>query len=244
MNDVSSVRVGQVVPAFELETYDPVRGDFGTFSLAATQASGRWTILVFYPADFTFVCPTELADLAAKHEGLKALGAEVVGISTDTKFSHLAWLQAEKLLAGVKYTMAADPTGRVSRLMGGLRREHGPCVAGHVPDQPGGVAGGERGQLLQRGPERRRAAEEDGGERVPCGASVGGLSGEVDAGWQDAEARQGHGGQGVRGVAVGRDDSGRAPARLQRARARFPPRLGIRTRQDRRFIGFREMAAG
>ncbi len=139
MNDVSSVRVGQVVPAFELETYDPVRGDFGTFSLAATQASGRWTILVFYPADFTFVCPTELADLAAKHEGLKALGAEVVGISTDTKFSHLAWLQAEKLLAGVKYTMAADPTGRVSRLMGVYDENTGLALRGTFLINPAGL---------------------------------------------------------------------------------------------------------
>ena len=73
---------------------------------------------MFYPADFTFVCPTELADLAEKHEALKKLGAEVISVSTDTKFSHLAWKDAEKLLAKVKYPMGADPTGAVSKLFG------------------------------------------------------------------------------------------------------------------------------
>ena len=139
MRDVTPVRVGQVVPAFEMDTYDPAKGDFGTFSLAATQAAGRWTILVFYPADFTFVCPTELADLAAKHEALKSLGAEVVGVSTDTKFAHFAWLQSEKLLAGVKYTLAADPTGTVSRLMGVYDEKTGLALRGTFLINPSGL---------------------------------------------------------------------------------------------------------
>jgi len=75
-------------------------------------------ILFFYPADFTFICPTELKDLADKHMELKSSVCEVVSVSTDTKFSHLAWQQSEKLLQDVKYLMGADPTGTVSRLFG------------------------------------------------------------------------------------------------------------------------------
>jgi len=111
-------KVGQDVPNFEMETYDPAEREFGKITLEEIKKKNKWTILVFYPADFTFVCPTELADLAEKHEALKKLGAEVISVSTDTKFSHLAWRDGEKLLAGVKYLMGADPTGTVSRLFG------------------------------------------------------------------------------------------------------------------------------
>ena len=66
------------VPNFEMETYDPAEREFGKISLDQLKKQDKWTILVFYPADFTFVCPTELADLAEKHETLKKLGAEVI----------------------------------------------------------------------------------------------------------------------------------------------------------------------
>ena len=115
---MSVVSVGMEVPNFEMETYDPADRGFGKVSLNELKAANKWTILVFYPADFTFVCPTELADLAEKHAALGALGAEVLSVSTDTKFSHLAWKDAEKLMANVRYRMAADPTGAVSKLFG------------------------------------------------------------------------------------------------------------------------------
>ena len=117
-DDIKVVGVGQDVADFEMETYNPAEGTFGKLSLAKQKAEGKWTVLVFYPADFTFVCPTELADLGEKYDALKKLGAEVVSVSTDTKFSHLAWRNSEKLLEKVKYIMAADPTGKVSRQFG------------------------------------------------------------------------------------------------------------------------------
>src|SRR3989304_6567307 len=110
--------VGQTVENFEMEVYDPAKGDFGKISLAEIKAKKQWTVLVFYPADFTFICPTELADLADKHKELKDAGVEVISVSTDTKFSHLAWQQSEKLLKNVKYLMGADPTSKVSRQFG------------------------------------------------------------------------------------------------------------------------------
>ncbi len=118
MCEETVVKVGCEVPDFEMETYEPAEGGFGKISLAAQKQAKKWTVLVFYPADFTFVCPTELADLADKHEALKKLGAEVISVSTDTKFSHLAWRNSEKLLENVKYPMGADPTGKVSKLFG------------------------------------------------------------------------------------------------------------------------------
>lgn len=110
--------VGSFVPNFEMETYEPAQGDFGKVSLDAIKKSGKWTILVFYPADFTFVCPTELADLADQHAKLAELGATVIAVSTDTKFSHMVWRNTEGLMKNVKYTLAADTTGSVSRLFG------------------------------------------------------------------------------------------------------------------------------
>lgn len=114
----ASVSVGALVPDFTMETYEPALGDFGKVSLAELKEAGKWTILVFYPADFTFVCPTELADLADKQEKLAELGARVIAVSTDTKFAHMVWRNTEGLMKNVKYTLAADPTGTVSRLFG------------------------------------------------------------------------------------------------------------------------------
>lgn len=106
------------MPNFELEIYHPAEGEFTKISLDQLRKEKKWTVLFFYPADFTFVCPTELADVAGKYEALKKLGVEVVSVSTDTKFSHLAWRNSEKLLADVKFPMAADATGKVSRMFG------------------------------------------------------------------------------------------------------------------------------
>lgn len=112
------VKVGQVVPDFELEVFDPKRNDFGKVSLADLRKQGKWTVLVFYPADYTFVCPTVLADVAQSYDEMVKAGAEVISVSTDTKFVHLAWVREEKLLSGVKYPMGSDPTGKISRLFG------------------------------------------------------------------------------------------------------------------------------
>ncbi len=133
------VAVGQEVPQFEMETFDPAKREFGKVSLAELKKRNKWTVLVFYPADFTFVCPTELADLAEKHAALKKLGAEVISVSTDTKFSHLAWRDTEKLLAGVTYTMAADPTGTVSRMFGVYDDNSGLALRGTFIINPAGV---------------------------------------------------------------------------------------------------------
>ena len=130
--------VGQEVPDFKMETYEPSDSSFGEVSLADLKKDGKWTILVFYPADFTFVCPTELAALAAQDAKLTELGAKVIGVSTDTKFAHLAWCREEKLMADVKYTLAADTTGVVSSLFGVYDAETGLALRGTFVISPEG----------------------------------------------------------------------------------------------------------
>jgi peroxiredoxin (alkyl hydroperoxide reductase subunit C) len=74
-----TVKIGQVVPDFQMDVYDPRSGEFGTFSLADARKKGQWTVLVFYPADYTFVCPTELADVARRSSSL-AIKGELISI--------------------------------------------------------------------------------------------------------------------------------------------------------------------
>lgn len=136
--DLEVVSVGLEVPDFEMETYNPADRAFGKISLEELKKAGKWTVLVFYPADFTFVCPTELADIGEKYEELKKLGAEVISVSTDTKFSHLAWKDAEKLLANVTYPMGADTTGNVSKMFGVYDYETGLALRGTFIINPEG----------------------------------------------------------------------------------------------------------
>jgi len=134
-----TAKVGQPVADFELEVFDPVRADFGKISLADLRAKGKWTVLFFYPADYTFVCPTELADLATVQDELSKRGATVISVSTDTKFVHMAWQREEKLLKGVKFLMGADTTGRLSRLFGVYDEQTGLALRGTFIINPQGV---------------------------------------------------------------------------------------------------------
>lgn len=143
-NSNAPVRVGQTVPDFEMDTFDPVEGGFGKMSLADNKKAKKWTVLVFYPADYTFVCPTELADVADQHAELAKAGAAVFSVSTDTNFVHMAWQREEKLLKNVKYSMAADPTGKVSRLFGVYDDASGLALRGTFIIAPDGkLASGE-----------------------------------------------------------------------------------------------------
>lgn len=132
-------RVGRPVQDFTLETYDPAEGAFGSVSLAALQGQGKWCVLFFYPADFTFVCPTELADLATQRDRLAALNCETLAVSTDTKFSHLAWRNSERLLENFPYKMVADATGVLSRYFGVYDCQTGLALRGSFIINPAGV---------------------------------------------------------------------------------------------------------
>ena len=137
METINPIFVGQSVPNFEVDVYDPTESQFNKISLSDLHRLKKWLVLVFYPADFTFVCPTELADLAEKYEALKKLNVEVLSVSTDTRYAHLAWRNSEKLLQNVKYPMAADPTGVLSRLFGVYDEATGLALRGTFIIDPG-----------------------------------------------------------------------------------------------------------
>lgn len=135
---IPSVQVGQTVPDFKLTTFDPATGGFGEFDLAAQRKAGKWTVLFFYPADFTFVCATEFAALGEVYPHICKLGAELVTVSTDTQFTHLAWQREEMELSAVKYPMGADRTGAVSRLFGVYDANGGNALRGTFIISPAG----------------------------------------------------------------------------------------------------------
>jgi len=131
--------IGQKVSDFSFETYNPVEGGFEKHSLDEYLAKGKWVVLFFYPADFTFVCPTELADLAEQHEKLKSLDVEVISVSTDSKFAHLAWRNSEKMIENVRFQMAGDSTGCVSRYFGVYDDAAGTAYRGTFVINPDGM---------------------------------------------------------------------------------------------------------
>ncbi len=133
------IQVGQKVPDFKLETYNPVEKTFGEFTLEAARKAGKWTVLFFYPADYTFVCATEFSAMADVYDEFKKLGAEVVSVSTDTKFTHLAWQREEKELANVKYLMGADKTGALARMLGVYMENTGLALRGSFLISPEGT---------------------------------------------------------------------------------------------------------
>lgn len=106
-----------------------------------TQAdlAGKWNIFFFYPADFTFVCPTELEDLQNSYAELQELGAEVYSVSTDTHFTHKAWHDSSPAISKVTYPMLADPTGQISKNFGVYIEEAGLAYRGTFVIDPEGA---------------------------------------------------------------------------------------------------------
>lgn len=90
-----------------------------------TDLAGRWSVFFFYPADFTFVCPTELGDLADHHDELAAMGVDVYAISTDTHFTHKAWHDTSDTINKIRYAMIGDPTGTITRNFDAMREGEG-----------------------------------------------------------------------------------------------------------------------
>ena len=99
---------------------------------------GKWSVFVFYPADFTFVCPTELGDLADHYAEFKKLGVEIYGISTDTHFAHKAWHDTSDTIAKVQYPLVGDPTATLARNFEVLIEEEGLAYRGTFVINPEG----------------------------------------------------------------------------------------------------------
>ncbi|MCG8472935.1 MAG: peroxiredoxin [Desulfobacterales bacterium] len=99
---------------------------------------GKWSVFFFYPADFTFVCPTELGDMADNYEAFQKLGVEVYSVSTDTHFTHKAWHETSDTIKKIQFPMLADPTGKLSRDFGVFIEEEGLAYRGTFLVNPQG----------------------------------------------------------------------------------------------------------
>ena len=100
---------------------------------------GKWSVVFFYPADFTFVCPTELGDLADEYADYQKMGVEVYSVSTDTHFTHKAWHDASDTIKKIKYPMIGDPTGAITRNFGVMIEEEGLALRGTFVINPEGT---------------------------------------------------------------------------------------------------------
>ncbi|MEB3204665.1 MAG: alkyl hydroperoxide reductase subunit C [Candidatus Sericytochromatia bacterium] len=129
------MEINQRLPEFRADAYH--QGTFRT--ITHEDLLGRWAVLFFYPADFTFVCPTELADLGERYAELQAMGVEVCSISTDTHFTHMAWHDTSPSIGKLTFPMLADPTGHLSRTFGVLVAETGLASRGTFVVNPEGL---------------------------------------------------------------------------------------------------------
>ncbi len=134
----AGVLVLQPMPEFKMEAYDADSGHYTEVS--SDDLKGKWSVVCFYPADFTFVCPTEIAAMNAHLDTIKGeLGCEVLAISTDTKFSHKRFAETEPLLKDLKLTIGADPTTEISRKFGVLIEDAGIALRGRFLINPDGI---------------------------------------------------------------------------------------------------------
>ena len=106
--------IGSNIADFELSAY--FQGKLTKIKLADFR--GQWLVLFFYPADFTFVCPTELEEMADNYENFKKLNTEIISVSTDTNFVHKAWHDTSPAIKKITFTMAADPSGDLCKELG------------------------------------------------------------------------------------------------------------------------------
>lgn len=126
--------IGKKISSFKVQAY--VKGEFK--EVTEKDLEGKWNVLFFYPADFTFVCPTELADLQSRYEDFKKIGCEIYSVSCDTHFVHMAWHDSSPLIGGVEYPMIGDPTGSLARDLEVLIESDGMAERGSFVINPKG----------------------------------------------------------------------------------------------------------
>jgi peroxiredoxin (alkyl hydroperoxide reductase subunit C) len=130
-----AVKVGEKIPNFTLKAYQ--NEDVKEISLKDYE--GKWLVLFFYPADFTFVCPTELEEMAGMYEKFVKEGAEVLSASTDTHWVHKAWHDESDAIKKITFPMLADPTGKLCRAFGVYIDDDGVALRGSFIIDPQGV---------------------------------------------------------------------------------------------------------
>ncbi|WP_053956268.1 peroxiredoxin [Inediibacterium massiliense] len=132
--------IGKAAPHFEMKTIDGAGENFGKVSLE--DYKGKWLVMFFYPLDFTFVCPTEITGFNKRIEDFKKLGAEILGVSTDSEHSHKAWIHTPGEKGGLgklEFPLASDKTHQVSKDYGILIEEDGIALRGLFIIDPNGI---------------------------------------------------------------------------------------------------------
>jgi len=132
--------VGQPAPDFDMASTKNIETLKENVKLS--DYKGKWLVLLFYPMDFIFVCPTELTTFSDRYEDFEGIGADVIGVSTDSVYSHRAWLQTPRDKSGVeglKYPLAADATKQVARDYGVLIEDKGIALRGLFVIDPEGI---------------------------------------------------------------------------------------------------------
>lgn len=126
--------INSTVKPFKAQAYH--QGKF--IEVTDANLKGKWSVFFFYPADFTFVCPTELGDLADLYGEFQKIGCECYSVSTDTHFTHKAWHDASETIKKIKYPMIGDPTGIITRNFGVMIEDAGLALRGTFVINPEG----------------------------------------------------------------------------------------------------------
>ena len=127
--------IGKEIQEFAAKAFQ--KGEF--IDVTSENFKGQWSVVCFYPADFTFVCPTELEDLQNEYATLKNLGVEVYSVSTDTHFTHKAWHDSSPAIGKIEYIMIGDPTHKISKAFDVLNEEDGLAERGTFIIDPDGI---------------------------------------------------------------------------------------------------------
>ena len=127
--------IGKQLPAFELDAFRKPE----IIKVSNKDIKGKWSVFVFYPADFTFVCPTELADLQDQYAELKELGVEVFSVSVDSAFVHKAWSDASPTINKIEYTMLSDIKHELADFFDTFSEEDGQAYRGSFVVDPEGI---------------------------------------------------------------------------------------------------------
>jgi len=129
------LKINSKAPDFNVKAYH--ENEIKKFTL--NDYNGKWLILLFYPADFTFVCPTELGEFAGRYKGLKGLNTEVASVSTDTPYVHKAWHDDSNTIKKINYPMLSDPSGKMCKDYGTYIEEEGLSVRATFIIDPDGI---------------------------------------------------------------------------------------------------------
>ncbi|MFC0217160.1 peroxiredoxin (alkyl hydroperoxide reductase subunit C) [Pseudochelatococcus lubricantis] len=171
--------VNTAIKPFKAQAYQ--QGKF--IEVTDEDLKGKWSVFFFYPADFTFVCPTELGDLADNYAEFQKLGVDIYGVSTDTHFTHKAWHDTSDTIGKVQYALLGDPTATLSRHFEVLREDQGLADRGTFLVDPDGII-----QLVEITAEGIGRNAEELLRKIKAAQYVRSHPGEVcPAKWQEGE---------------------------------------------------------